>query len=88
VIQAAVVPALPTLQRDLDHLVGATGEPHVAVLVDVGRFAREVGALDLAPVVGRVAGAQSGTQPGPGPPREEKPRLVPKGKWVNASVLY
>jgi len=35
-----------------------------------------------------VTGAHRGTQSGYGPPMRGKPRLMPAGKWVHASVLY
>ncbi len=52
---------------DLDDLVGAAGEPDVAVLVDVCRVARGVDAGNPLPVVGAVAlrlAPQGGGQPG------------------------
>ena len=57
--------------------------PVVASPLDTPRAIR-----DLPAIAKGVTGAQRGTQPGLSPPMREKPRLVPAGKWVHASVLY
>ena len=57
--------------------------PAVPSLLDTAQTLRGL------PAIGRnVGSSQPGTRPGHDRPSREKPRLVPAGKWVHASVLY
>ena len=57
--------------------------PAVPSLLDTAQTLRGL------PAIGKGVGStQPGTRPGRDRPSREKPRLVPAGKWVHASVLY
>jgi hypothetical protein len=57
--------------------------PAVPSFLDTARALRGLPAIG-----GSVGSTQPGTRPGRDRPSREKPRLVPAGKWVHASVLY